>query len=193
MSADQRTSLSANAVSGSDVTGVRTGGVLISEDRHFYSLVLRHQINHCLQYVFQHDFGYQEDAEVVVNTGPRTITFNTVKWYGINQYLIYDLSETTSAALRVEWFRDQDHSRLGVPVLFNPGGPTFLGGNYFAVTGGMNWRPHSNLTIRPEVRWDYSDLKGNGAVPGGDPAVRAFNDNRSSSQVTAAVDVIFFY
>ena len=190
ISADRRTSLAATVRSGADVTNVRVGGALIDEDRHFYSLMLQHQINDCWRYVLQHDFGYQEDAEVVVNTGPRTITFNTGKWYGINQYLIYDVNETTSAAIRAEWFRDQDSSRLGVPVVFNPGGPTFLGGNYVAVTGGLNWRPHGNVTVRPEIRWDYSDLRGNAAVTGGDPNLRAYDDNTSSSQVTAAVDVI---
>lgn len=192
-SQDQRTSLAATVHSGTDVTNFRAGGTLIDEDRHFYSLVLQHQINDCWRYVLQHDFGYQEDAEAVVNIGPRTITFSTGKWYGVNQYLIYDVSETTSAAVRVEWFRDLNNSRLGVPVVFNPGGPTLLGGNYFAVTGGLNWRPHSNVTVRPEIRWDYSDVKGNAAAPGGDPNLRVFDDNTSSSQVTAAVDVILFF
>jgi len=192
-SPDRRTSLAATVHSGQDVTGVRSGGALIDEDRHFYSIVLQHQINNCLRYVFQHDFGYQEDGEVVVNTGPRTITFDEAKWYGINQYLIYEFDETTSAALRVEWFRDQDHSRVAVPVKFNPGGTTFLGGNYVAVTGGVNWRPNGNIIVRPEVRWDYSDLKGNAGAPGGDPTVRAFDDARHSSQVTAAVDVIMSF
>jgi len=172
---------------------VGDGTQLIDEDRHFYSIVLQHQINDCLRYVLQHDFGYQEDGEVVVNSGPRTITFDEAKWYGINQYLIYEFDQTTSAALRVEWFRDQDHSRVAVPVKFNPGGTTFLGGNYIAVTGGVNLRPNDNVTIRPEVRWDYSDLKGNGGVPGGDPSLRAFDDARHSSQVTAAVDVIISF
>ena len=188
-----RTSLAATVHSGADVTGVRVGGVSIDEDRHSYSIVLQHRINDCLRYVLQHDFGYQEDGEVVVNTGPATITFDEAKWYGINQYLIYDVDDTISAAVRVEWFRDQDHSRLAVPVKFNPGGTTFLGGNYVALTGGLNWRPSGNVTVRPEVRWDYSDLKGNGAAPGGDPSLRAFNDNQDSSQLTAEFDVIIRY
>lgn len=192
-SVDQRTSLAATVHSGQDVTGVRSGGALIDEDRHFFSIVLQHQINDCWRYVFQHDFGYQENGEVVVNIAPRTITFDEAKWYGINQYLIYDVNETTSAALRVEWFRDQEQSRVAVPVKFNPGGTTFLGGNYVAVTGGVNWRPHRNLVVRPELRWDYSDLRGNAAAPGGDPNVRAFADSAKSSQFTAALDVILSY
>lgn len=193
LSADRRTSLAATVHSGQDVTNFRAGGTLIDADRDFYSLVLQHQINDCWRYVLQHDFGYQEDAEVVVNIGPRTLTFDTGKWYGINQYLIYDMNETTSAALRVEWFRDQNNSRLGVPVVFNPGGPTFLGGNYVEVTAGLNWRPHTNVTIRPEIRWDYSDVRGNPAAPGGDPNLRVYNDNTSSSQVTVAVDAILLF
>jgi len=192
-SPSQRTSIAATVHSGQDVTGVRSGGALIDEDRHFVSLVLQHKFNDCLRYVFQHDFGYQEDGEVVVNTVPRTITFDEAKWYGINQYLIYDIDETLSTAIRVEWFRDQDHSRLAVPVKFNPGGTTFLGGNYFALTGGVNWRPNGNITVRPEVRWDYSDLKGNAGAPGGDPNVRAFDDARHSNQITAAFDVVVVF
>ena len=78
-------------------------------------------------------------------------------------------------------------------MVFNPGGPAFEGGNYVAVTGGFNWRPHCNVTIRPELRWDYSDLKGNPTAPGGNPDFRAFDDNTSSSQGTAALDVIVHY
>jgi hypothetical protein len=192
-SADEQTSFAATVISGKDITSVSAGGALVDENRNFYSLVLQHQINKHWRYVFQHDLGYQEDGKVVDNTGPSTITLDSSMWYGINQYLIHDINKDLSSALRVEWFRDDGNSRLGVPVVFNPGGPTFEGGNYVEVTGGFNWRPHRNVTIRPELRWDYSDVKGNGNAPGGDPGFRVYDDNTSSSQGTAAVDVILLY
>jgi hypothetical protein len=30
-------------------------------------------------------------------------------------------------------------------------------GAYFDATFGLNWKPHPNLTVRPEVRWDWFD------------------------------------
>ena len=57
---------------------------------------------------------------------------------GINQYLIYSLNDCLAAGVRAEWWRDD-------------------GTDYFEVTGGLNYRPHANVVIRPEVRFDRSD------------------------------------
>ncbi len=105
-------------------------------------------------------------------------------------YLFYELNHQWMSAFRFEWFSDANQSRLGIPVVFEPGGPTFDGGNYFELTAGLNFTPNNNVIFRPEVRWDWSDQKGNGAIPGGDPSIRAFDRRTSSSQFIVGGDLI---
>ncbi len=57
--------------------------------------------------------------------------------FGINQYLIYVLSYCVSAGTRMEWWKSDGRS-------------------VNAITCGLNIKPHSNLTIRPEYRYDWS-------------------------------------
>ena len=192
-SPDGRTSLSVQVLHGEDITAVRSGNVFVDETRTAWTLLFIHCLTERLRYVLQHNFGFQEDGRIIATIPTSTISFDSAKWYSINQYMIFEHNEQVSSGLRVEWFRDQDNSRTSVPVVFNPGGPVFNGGNYVAVTGGVNWRPRSNVIIRPELRWDWSDLQGNPNVPGGDASVRTFVDGTQSSQVTAALDVIIHY
>ena len=56
---------------------------------------------------------------------------------GINNYLTYRINDEWLAAGRVEWWRDGHTS------------------NYSATTG-LNWKAGSNLTIRPEIRFDWT-------------------------------------
>jgi hypothetical protein len=54
---------------------------------------------------------------------------------------------------RVEWFRDEDGTRVGLTQPSNPN-KVPLPGNYGAWTVGANWAPMQNVMIRPELRWD---------------------------------------
>ena len=72
---------------------------------------------------------------------------------------------------RAEWFRDDGGSRIGIT------------GNFYEGTIGVAIKPFSdrigqNLTIRPELRGDYSSQP-------------AFGSGRKHDQATAAVDAIF--
>jgi hypothetical protein len=192
-SSDGGTSISLQVHTGDDLTGVRRNDGLVEEHRTAWTLVFKHCLTDRLRYVFQHDLGYQQDGQTVVDTNSSTISFDDAKWYSINQYLIFEHCEQLSSALRVEWFYDDGNSRASIPVVFDPGGPVFDGGLYTQITGGLNWRPHPNIVIRPEVRWDWSDLQGNPDVPGGSSDVRVFDDGTRSSQLTAALDVILHY
>ncbi len=105
-------------------------------NRTLYSIVASHDFTEDLHYVFQHDFGVEQNA---------TFFGETAYWYGVNQYLSYDVMDELAAGLRFEWFRDEDGVRVG----FGPN-------SYFEITGGLNWKPASFLTVRPEVRYDWS-------------------------------------
>lgn len=118
-----------------------------SANRTIISFVLSHEFSDCLTYVFQSDFGIQEDGSI-----NNAFQVTPAKWYSINQYLYYDVTEKFAVGARFEWFRDQDYSR--VLQLFPP---TASGGNYYELTLGANWRPHPCVTVRPELRFDWSD------------------------------------
>jgi len=144
-------------------------------NRTSYSLVWMRCLGRRLRYIFQHDLGVEEHAEVDQRGNP-----SDAKWYGINQYLLYDLNCKTSLGLRFEWFRDQDNAR----VLALPNESLVNGGNYWAITFGLNWRPTSHVTVRPECRWDWSDV----SVPG--LANGMYDDFSDKNQFTLGTDVI---
>lgn len=55
---------------------------------------------------------------------------------GINQYLLYDLNDTWAVGARVEWWKPNAESG-------------------YNATFGVNWKPHSNFVMRPEVRHEW--------------------------------------
>jgi len=125
---------------------VITGDVekLDKHNRTMYSVVLSHDITDTLHYKLQHDLGIEE----------KSTSADSAKWYGINQYLTYDINDKLGAGLRLEWFRDEDGARVSAIGNGNtmPGGPN----HYLAATAGLNYSPISWLTLRPEVRYDHS-------------------------------------
>lgn len=131
-----------------------------SNNRTMYSLVVSHSFTNQLHYVVQHDFGFQQQA---------TALGKDASWYGINQYMFYDFTNTVSAGLRGEWFRDNNGTRLNI------GTP----GNYFELTAGVNWKPSDWLTFRPEVRYDWADS-----------AVNIYDNGTKSHQLEFAIDMV---
>lgn len=108
-------------------------------------------------------YGYQADP----NTGG-----SDAHWYGVSLYAIQELSESVSAAVRLEWYRDDG------------GYTTGLDQNLYEATVGLTIRPFPNdpylqyLKIRPELRVDYSDED-------------YFDGFSRNVQYTAAVDAVF--
>ncbi|HRX80178.1 MAG TPA: outer membrane beta-barrel protein, partial [Pirellulaceae bacterium] len=162
-SMDERTSVALTLTTGDQVNNVNA-----YSQRSLYSIVLSQRLNDDLTYVFQHDNGWQQD-----DGGPGV----DAEWYGINQYLIYTLNACWSMGARLEWFRDDEGVR--VP---DWAGNTGTPGNYWEATFGMNWTPGTNLTIRPELRWDWFDGVGN-----------PYNDGQSNNQCTASFDAILTF
>ena len=134
-------------------------------NRTMYSIVFNHDFDNGLHYVFQHDYGTQDKA---------TDAGTTARWYGVNQYVFYDVSDDLGAGLRFEWFRDEQGVRVG------------KGSNsYFEITAGVNWNPLEWLMLRPEVRYDWSTH--NNAYPD-DP----YNTYRSNQFLLSADAIITF-
>ena len=78
----------------------------------------------------------------------------------------------------MEWFRDQDGTRVGLTEQSNPN-TVPLPGSYASWTVGVNWTPLSNVLIRPEIRWD--SYQG--------PA-KPFDDGQRTSQFLLGLDAI---
>ncbi len=188
-----RTTAALTFHSGQDFTGITTAGGPQGAPRHWASLVLKRFLTDRLYYVLQSDYGYQDNAALTVDTVNNSILFGPGQWWGVNQYLVWDFHQCWSAGLRLEWFRDQDNTRVGVPVTYAAAGPTFQGQDYFALTAGLNWKPHPNVRLRQEIRWDFSNVESNPNVPGVAAGVRPFNDRRDDNQLTLALDLILLF
>ena len=99
--------------------------------------------------------------------------------YGINNHFLYKLNDRWGAGMRVEWLRD------------NGGYVTEEAGTYYQFTWGLNWNPRKNVSIRPEVRYDWVK----GATPfgrsdsfGGHPTV-----GTRSTQVSGGCGIVISF
>ena len=111
-----------------------------------YSIVLKHDIIEGLHFTLQHDHGFADKA--AANGSDAT-------WYGINNYLVYDLNDKLGVGLRAEWFRDDDGVRVASPgrtLTYFPGA-----NSYYEMTAGLNWKPVTWVSVRPNVRYDWND------------------------------------
>jgi hypothetical protein len=134
-------------------------------------------------YVIQNDIGWQEDGIADPNA---TDPFQSAEWYGVNQYLFYTINDCWKAGMRFEWFRDDDGVRVGG---LRPGQTipaTGFAGNFFNLTAGLNWSPHANWIVRPEVRYDWYD----GLDAGG---LQPYDDGQRSDQFLFGVDVTMLW
>lgn len=143
------------------------------------SAVLQRQLASDWTWVLQSDFGVAQDGELVL----APTNYGSAKWYGVNTYLFRELSDELSVGGRFEWFRDQDSARVfAVPIQ-----SLIQGRDYFEVTIGGNWRPYSCVMVRPEIRWDWSNISA--IAPLSAPGM--FDDFSRDFQLTAALDVIW--
>jgi hypothetical protein len=139
-----------------------------TEQRTRYSAIVSVHPTDDLEYVFHHHYAYQEDGKV---------GGGTARWYGIDQYLYYRLHQKVKAGLRFEWFRDEAGTRVGgSPDRGNPNLASFAG-SFYSLTGEVNYYAHSNITIRPEIRYDWF-------TGGRNP----YNDGHNDNQLLVAIN-----
>jgi hypothetical protein len=121
----------------------------LDADTLMYSLVGTLHLTDNLRYIIQHDYGQSVVPGV-----------SMAEWYGLNQYLLYEINSCWAAGLRFEWFRDHDGARVtGVRPTNVLAGASFPG-NFYEFTAGLNWTPRENIIVRPEIRWDWYDASG---------------------------------
>ncbi|MDQ7091283.1 MAG: porin [Methylococcales bacterium] len=153
---DEKTAVAVSLITGEN------GNDSVDQNTTMYSIVLSHDFNDKTHYVFQHDFGIQEKGNGVKDDAD---------WYGINQYLTYDINDKLAVGLRAEWFSDRG------------GRINSFGANYYAVSAGVNYSPMSWIKFRPEVRYDWADTNGAGTAFGGN----------SNDQIQVAMDMIITF
>jgi hypothetical protein len=105
---------------------------------HTHHLVLVNELSSCLTYVLQSDLLFTEGAP-----GDDEFEEND---YGVTNYLIYSLSDCWGVGGRFEWWKSNI--------------VTGLSDSFYEVAGGINYRPHANLVVRPEVRYDWANEGG---------------------------------
>lgn len=106
---------------------------------------------------------------------------DTSNWVSITNSWFIRCTETITTGLRFEWFRD--NPQCGRIVYSKVYDDTQC--NVFDITLGVNWKPTYWCTIRPEVRWDWSDLSGPDYAP------KFFGDK--NSQFTFGMDVLLTF
>jgi len=143
-----------------------------SGDLYYHCIVFNYQINDRWSYVLEHDLGTN------YNVDPASGVDN--QWYEINNYLYYQINDHLKLGGRFEWFQDPQGARVAAGDF--SGAP----GDYFAVSGGLNWKPRRNVTIRPEIRYDTFS---GSAAPGGLP----FDNGTSRYQLSGGTDFIFTF
>lgn len=98
-----------------------------------HSLEFMTHLTEYADYVIQSDYVYTEGS------------FDHADEYGeevgIVQYLFYTLNDCWKLGGRVEWLKT-NHEGEHI--------------SFYELTGGVNYRPHANVVIRPEIRYDWS-------------------------------------
>ena len=103
------------------------------EKGYMQSIVSVYDVTDSLQWIAQSDILDTEDA---AGADARST-------YGFNNYLIKEINDCWGIGSRFEWWS----TRTGT-------GPR---SNIYALTVGANYKPHANVVVRPEIRWDWDD------------------------------------
>jgi hypothetical protein len=176
-SSDEKQALIFAASSGNERSGMFIGDDALVGNRTIVSTVYTNELSDKLTYVFQNDAGWQFNGQTDQDLWTNGQDSPLAQWYGINQYMFWNFTDSLIGGMRLEWFRDNNGTRV-ISGLRNAltGGAPFEGGfqgNFWAATWGLNYIMSKNLIIRPELRYDwYTPDKDGGALPYG----RNFNE-----------------
>lgn len=150
----------------------RQTGRIKQDNRTFYSLVLQHDFTERWHFVLQHDHGFEQQHPLN--------NFHSAQWYGIQTQTRYDVTDNLGIGLRAEWFRDADGVRVGQMC---PGCAQLATGraDYYTLSLGLNWKMLNWITVRPELRYDWSD------------GVKAFDSRNKDHQFIVGADVVIAF
>ncbi len=153
-------------------------------------------LDNTLHYIIQHDHGFANN--VITSNTLITGQNEDARWYGINQYLLYDIQDDLGVGLRAEWFRDNNGFRINGPARCGAGLNANADGNvnsyscpgysypwdgssYYEITAGLTYKPLKWVTVRPNLRYDWTDK------------VNAFDDGKRKDQLLFSTDVVILF
>ncbi|HEY2827805.1 MAG TPA: porin [Pirellulales bacterium] len=180
-------SLAFSIVSG-DESDFNVAGVGPFSNRTMYSIVWSRNLTSRWSYVLQHDLGVQQQTQ-----GFNALNSQHADWYGINQYLFYKINCCWTLGWRFEWFDDpQGYVVTGL----RPGNTDAqfrFPGSFYETSVGLNYKPTGNLTIRPEVRYDWYTGPGGFRAPNvfGPLPNQPYGGNMDKNQFLFGVDLIY--
>jgi hypothetical protein len=102
-----------------------------------FDLILTRKLSDRLTWQFESLYGFTSN---VPNIG-------FANWFGVVNYLSYQLAKNLTANARLEFFDDRQGQRTG------------FAGLYTAATAGVIYKPYPWLWLRPEVRIDHNDSR----------------------------------
>lgn len=172
---DKRSSLSFMLHTGEN--SLRSG-----DNQTSYTLTYQRRFGSRWTYALEHTYGEEENG-ALLDIGLFDEQRGRARWASIAQYLTWQCSETFALGFRAEWFHDSGHSRIQKGIVNDFFAP-LSGQNYYELTLGANWKPTRYLTIRPEVRYDWSNVQ-----YGKTGGVYSANDRRE--MVSFAIDAVF--
>ena len=100
-----------------------------------FDLIYNHKFSDRLNYNFESLFGFTTNVPAI----------GTAEWFGILNYLTYQLTPKLDTTTRLEFFDDIQGQRTGSPGL------------YTALTTGLEFKPCPAIIVRPELRYDVND------------------------------------
>ncbi|MDR0337809.1 MAG: porin [Planctomycetaceae bacterium] len=122
-----------------DSEGNRYG--LSGTNVYLHTVAANYDISNKLRYGFQWNYSDTKTR----NDSSHSFT------YGIANYLIYQFNDRLGVGLRAEW--------ANLNNIFG------YGNDLSEYTFCVNWKPYANISIRPEIRYDYSANKNAGEKP----------------------------
>ncbi|MCM2373070.1 porin [Aporhodopirellula aestuarii] len=129
-----------------------------SERGYMHSIVSDVTVTDKIQYIGQSDYLRTKNAA-------GNVLRDTI---GMNNYLIYTVSDCLALGSRFEWYQASGVFDNEVDI--------------YACTLGANFKPHANVLVRPEVRWDWVDGVATGIL-----------ENDDDQQTTFGIDTIFLF
>lgn len=128
-----------------------------NEARTGYVLAWKQQFSQGLRLGLEHTLGYEKDGSFYRATlgAPE---YRDSQWASIASVIDARITPRLSAGFRGEWFCDDAYGRIPGLTPLSPT-DTISGANYYAITAGVRWQPHRIVTVRPEIRYDWSDIR----------------------------------
>jgi hypothetical protein len=162
-----------------------------------YSLVLKHDIIDGLHLTMQHDHGYANNVNGLQGQND--------EWYGLNNYLVYDIQDNLGIGIRGEWFRDDGAlatmvgpdgsiSNNGFGRVFSPArvGSASPAASWYGITLGLNYKPVKWAIVRPNLRYDFVDGPGDYKPFNNQGYDQGYAGTRTS-QFLISTDVVFTF